>query len=427
MKKFYSLLLLLAVPALLFAAGTETTGVDGISFFGIRLEFILFALTLVGVALFHNHTLYVAITGLISVLIVRFLFTDFNAMEHVEHEWRILLNLFGLLVGFALLAKHFEESGVPDHLPKLLPDNWTGPFILLVMIFILSSFLDNIAAALIGGSVALIIFKGEVHIGYLAAIVAASNAGGSGSVVGDTTTTMMWIDGINPGNVIHAYIAAVPALLIFGIFASRQQHAFQPVIKQSTTSVHSVKPKKIVVVALILAGAIITNILLDFPAAGVWGAIVLGSLFVSTPWKEVKSALPGSAFLMCLVLCASLMPVDTLPPASWLTALILGFISSVFDNIPLTKLALEQSNYDWGLLAYAVGFGGSMIWFGSSAGVAITNLFPRGRSVVKWVKNGWHIILAYVIGFFILYGILGWHPYNHLEDNSQTEVTEIHQ
>ena len=45
--------------------------------------------------------------------------------------------------------------------------------------------------------------------------------------------------------------------------------------------------------------------------------------------------------------------------------------------VPLTALALKQDNYDWGMLAYAVGFGGSMIWFGSSAGVAISNLFPR--------------------------------------------------
>ncbi len=57
--------------------------------------------------------------------------------------------------------------------------------------------------------------------------------------------------------------------------------------------------------------------------------------------------------------------------ASWQTALGLGFVSAVFDNIPLTALALKQGGYDWGFLAYAVGFGGSMIWFGSSAGVAL--------------------------------------------------------
>ena len=57
------------------------------------------------------------------------------------------------------------------------------------------------------------LYRGKVHVGFLAAIVAASNAGGSGSVVGDTTTTMMWIAGVRPGQVFEAYVAAGPALL----------------------------------------------------------------------------------------------------------------------------------------------------------------------------------------------------------------------
>ena len=54
--------------------------------------------------------------------------------------------------------------------------------VLLVMVAVLSTFLDNIAAAMIGGAMAHVVYKRKVHIGYLAAIVAASNAGGAGSV-----------------------------------------------------------------------------------------------------------------------------------------------------------------------------------------------------------------------------------------------------
>ena len=68
-----------------------------------------------------------------------------------------------------------------------------------------------------------------------------------------------------------------------------------------------------------------------------------------------------------------------------------------------------------GFLAYAVGFGGSMIWFGSSAGVAITNKFPEGRNVIAWVKQGWHVSVAYVIGFFILFLTMGWEPADNKE------------
>ena len=147
----------------------------------------------------------VALTGLAAITIYKLVFTGFKDGPglgglglQLQHEWVVLANLFLLLTGFALLSRHFEESRVPDELPAILPDNWTGAFALLGIVFVLSGFLDNIAAALIGGTMARHVFKGKVHIGYLAALVGASNSGGAGSVLGDTTTTMMWIAGISP-------------------------------------------------------------------------------------------------------------------------------------------------------------------------------------------------------------------------------------
>jgi Na+/H+ antiporter NhaD/arsenite permease-like protein len=385
--------------------------------FGIRLEFILFALTLIGVAVFHHRTMYVALTGLLVVLILKYsLQPDFSFVEHLtgnahhEGEWRILLNLMGLLFGFGILAKIFEESGIPEKLPAVLPDDWKGGFILLVLVFFLSSFLDNIAAAMIGGTVAVVVYKGKVHLAFLAGIVASSNAGGSGSVVGDTTTTLMWIDGVSPLDVTHAYVAAFVALIIVGIPSAIIQDRYHRITKDANRVV-KIDNMSIFIVALILIGAILTNYFLDFPALGVWGAILIGSLLRKTPWDEIPKSLQGTIFLVALVTLASLMPVEELPPASWQTAFSLGFISAVFDNIPLTKLCLDQGGYDWGILAYSVGFGGSMIWFGSSAGVALSNLFPEMRSVVNYVKAGWFIIIAYVISFFIMLGVVGWHPH----------------
>src|SRR5205807_3149365 len=155
-------------------------------------------------------------------------------LAHLGAEWVLLTNLLGLLLGFALLSKHFEASRVPEWLPRFLPDDWKGGLVLLVMIFVLSSFLDNIAAALIGGTIAGAVFRGRVHIGYLAAIVAASNSGGSGSVVGDTTTTMMWIDGVAPIDVLEAFVASGLAMFIFGIPASMQQHRYSSITKDAS-------------------------------------------------------------------------------------------------------------------------------------------------------------------------------------------------
>ncbi|HYD04884.1 MAG TPA: citrate transporter, partial [Reyranella sp.] len=326
----------------------------------------------------------------------------------------------GLLLGFALLSNHFERSSVPEVLPRILPGGWAGGLALLAIVFVMSSFLDNIAAALIGGTMARAVFRGKVHIGYLAAVVAASNAGGAGSVVGDTTTTMMWIDGISPIVVLDAYVAAVVALLVSGFVAARQQHAYAPIVKDAG-AVHHVDWARVGIVAFILVSAILANVVcnLQFPAvldkfpvigAAVWVAILVSAPLRQPDWKLLPDAFKGSVFLLALVTCASLMPVEKLPPASWQSAFSLGFISSVFDNIPLTALALKQGGYDWGMLAYCVGYGGSMIWFGSSAGVAISNMYPEAKSVGRWVRHGWHVALAYVIGFAVMLALVGWHP-----------------
>jgi Na+/H+ antiporter NhaD/arsenite permease-like protein len=421
---------LLILSALIFVPSLTYAGDGRIpTIFGIRFEFILFALTLAGVAIFHKRTMYVALTGLLFILIFKYAFTDFSLNQHIfgnelrEGEWRILLNLLGLLFGFAILAKHFEESYVPEVLPKYLPDGWKGAFVLLVFICIISSFLDNIAAAMIGGTIAMVVFKGKVHIGYLAAIIAASNAGGAGSVVGDTTTTLMWIDGVNPLDVLHGFVGSAAAICIFGIIASIQQDRYQRIIDNPPVDI-KVDRGKLIIVLFILVGAIATNWLLGFPALGVWIAIFIGATFRKTPWNALSHAWQGTIFLLALVTCASLMPVEELPKASWHTAFSLGFLSAVFDNIPLTKLCLEQGGYDWGILAFTVGFGGSMIWFGSSAGVALSNMYPEAKSVVTYIKKGWHVTVAYIISFFIMLGVVGWNPHAPHKKIHQTEQLE---
>ncbi|MGH8765638.1 MAG: hypothetical protein ACRET8_07955, partial [Burkholderiales bacterium] len=128
-------------------AGALIVGASAVAL-GVPAEFVLFALTLAGVALFHHHTLQVALIGLAAITLYKLGFAGFKEGPglgglgtHLLHEWVILANLLGLLLGFALLSNHFEKSRIPDVLPRFLPDDWKGPFVLLVMIFVLSSFL----------------------------------------------------------------------------------------------------------------------------------------------------------------------------------------------------------------------------------------------------------------------------------------------
>ena len=212
----------------------------------------------------------------------------------------------------------------------------------------------------------------------------------------------------------------VGELAIFAVPAALQQHRFSPIVKSARHG-STIEWVRLLIVLAILLAALVTNIFTNakFPAVSdavpvlgiaVWVVILLAAPLRKPDWKIMPETIKGSIFLLALVTAASMMPVEALPVASWQTALGLGFVSAVFDNIPLTALALKQGGYDWGYLAYAVGFGGSMIWFGSSAGVALANMYPEAKSVGLWLRHGWHVAVAYVIGFFFMLAMIGWHP-----------------
>jgi Na+/H+ antiporter NhaD/arsenite permease-like protein len=366
------------------------------------VEFVIFGLLLLGIALFHHHTFDVALVGTVILISYKIIWTQEVVTDHLAHEARLLINLLGLLLGFPLLSKQFEESQVPIWLPGRLPRDWTGGMCLLAIVGVISMFLDNIAGAIIGGLIARRMYNNKVCLSFIIALVGASNAGGAGSVIGDTTTTMMWIAGIPPYAFLKAFLGASIAILFSGIIASRAQHAYQPLVRPVREEIQ-VDAVRLIIVAILVLGTIWANIAFDFPAVGLWAGIVIGTFIRPMAWSELQLALKGSLFLILLVVSASFMPVDSLPTPTWQSALGLGVVSAVFDNIPLTALAIFQGGYDWGILAYTVGYGGSLLWFGSSAGVAITTMFPQAKNSMQWIRHGWHVLVIMLV-------VAGWHP-----------------
>jgi hypothetical protein len=131
-------------------------------------------------------------------------------------------------MGLALLSRHFEKSRLPEEMSRLLANDWKGGFVLLVVVAVISSVLDNIAAAFIGSPMAHKGFCGKVHLGYLTGIVATSNAAGSGSVVGDTTSS--------PLSVLEALVAASVPLVLFGSPATIQRRRYSPNRRECSSS-----------------------------------------------------------------------------------------------------------------------------------------------------------------------------------------------
>jgi hypothetical protein len=231
---------------------------------------------------------------------------------------------------------------------------------------------------------------------------------------------MMWVSGVSPLSLVEAYVAAIVAFLIFAVPASLQQQRHSPLINQAGRQL-TIDWTRVFIVAAMLIAALGANVVtnLYFPellgrvpvlGLSVW-LVLFATASVRRPdWSVLPETFKGTMFLIALVTAASMMPVEKLPAASWQTTLGLGFVSAMFDNIPLTALALKQGGYDWGYLAYTVGFGGSMVWFGSSAGVALSNQYPEAKSVGLWLRHSWYIAVAYVVGFFVMLILIGWHP-----------------
>lgn len=313
--------------------------------FGVPFEFFLFGATLIGVAIFHHYTFRVALVGLVAIIAFKLVVAGFDEgpglsglAARLAHEANVLVNLALLLTGFEIVARHFELSRLPDIAPKYLPHGRPGALAFLAIVFVLSAVLDNIACAVLGAAMARHLFK-DVHTSYLVAIVAAANAGGAGSVIGDTTTTMMWVAGATPIQVAPAFLGAIAAFLVFAPVAARTQHRHAPLSRAPRAEIAADWPRLFIIVAA-LASAVALHIVAHerFPAAlealpllgvTIWTVLIVLTPWRSPDWKALPHTFAGTGFLLMLVLAASLMPVRTLPDPTWELTFALGWISPV--------------------------------------------------------------------------------------------------
>ncbi len=463
-------------------------------------SFALFVLMLVGLMIFHHHKLHIVICGfvLLSVMFMvhhqGLLPWGHHFAEH--HRQHLLIQLSLLLPGFALAAHYFEHSGASRAIAERLDWSgakermerslgaWTGKafgwcftrdVVLLWIVYWLSTVLDNIAAAMIGGTILMALYgSGNIPFRMLVGIIGASNLGGAGSPVGDTTTVMMFISE-NPQipvvQIMAAFVATIPAQCMLSVWAMR--HDRVPASKQEAKKDHMWEQEakrlelaakigeghaevdsegdalalaagahqkqmnwRMVLPLLAVPGLIVGNVL-DQPGIGLWSGLFLGMLLGWVPfnWREGVKALPNTFFLVTLVGTAEMLPFEGLVPmvmeylrgleaagvsaiaiALLLVALviIIALLSAFFDNIPLMAVCLTLMRLglplNVGLTAYGLGFEGSAMWFGSSAGVALGLQYPEIYDTKKWIKPYFAVtgifLFSAAIYVAVFYGIV---------------------
>ncbi|MCS6965961.1 MAG: sodium:proton antiporter NhaD [Candidatus Kapabacteria bacterium] len=318
------------------------------------------------------------------------------------------------IVFFLLCAMAIVET-IRVHRGFLLLARWLsvkrsgGVFALITgMTFFLSALIDNMTSTL----VMIALLRGivpeqrQLRILLVGLVIIAANAGGAWSPIGDVTTTMLWLGGhIHTTEIVRVLFLPSLATVLVPLLV------MMPFLRQewSVPTVRFPEPEPCagLVFTLGIGGLLfipIFHALTGLPP--VFGAFwAVGVLWVSTealhhrhPNRDhlrLQSTLRAIDISSLLFFVGILLAVDALETgrvlphlARWLDQLVpvkeaaislLGILSAVVDNVPLTAACMKMyaayppNHWLWMLLAYAVGTGGSILVIGSAAGVVAMN------------------------------------------------------
>jgi Na+/H+ antiporter NhaD/arsenite permease-like protein len=303
--------------------------------------------------------------------------------------------------------------------------------------FFISPIADNLTTALILSTVLITIEKTRKDFLVPGAIniVVAANAGGAWSPFGDITTLMAWTAGKGQfTDFFYIFPAAISGYLITAFLLSR----FVPNVVPEFDITKEVKPKMVegakVVMALgvfTIFCAVMSHQILHLPA--MWGMMFglslvkvysygLGkkhgkehfNIFHSMAKIEnntlmfffgILAAVGALYFVGWLGLAAVVYNPDVLGP-TW-SNIGVGFLSAVVDNVPVMSAILKANPTmgldQWMLVTLTAGVGGSLISFGSAAGVGVMGKLHGIYTFGSHMKYAWTILIGYIVSCSVWY------------------------
>ena len=307
-----------------------------------------------------------------------------------------------------------------------------------VLAFFISPVADNLTTALILSTVLITIDRENRNFLVPGAIniVVAANAGGAWSPFGDITTLMVWIDGKGAfQEFLYLFPASFVGWLVTAFLLSRFVPDDKPHFDISESKVEIKRGGKQVIGLFVLTIilAVLSHQLLHLPA--MWGMMFGLSLLKLYIYKEnlkrdkehqlnpfswiakiendtllfffgILAAVGGLHFLGYLEYFTKLY--DTLGPT--VVNITVGFISAIIDNVPVMSAVLKANpnmgdaeTAQWMLVTLTAGIGGSLISFGSAAGVGVMGKLHGIYTFSSHMKYAWTVLIGYVISIAIWY------------------------
>lgn len=372
-----------------------------------------------------------------------------SLMHHIGEISSILFFLLGAMTIVEIIDAHDGFSLITKRIKT------TKKSVLIVVLsiitFFMSSVLDNLTTSIVMAMLLSKIIGDKKNLWLFAGIIIiAANAGGAWSPIGDVTTIMLWIGGqVTAQNIILKLL--IPSMVCLAvpltIVAIRLKGNITVPVKG--TQLDSVKriphKQKKIILALGLSSLLFVPVFKTATHLPPFLGILLG---LSVLWavsermnvhkhSDVKKALSINVILQkvdtpsILFFLGILLAVAALQSAGhlfqlaqaldngigniWIINILIGFLSSIVDNVPLVAGAMgmydltiyPQDNLFWELLAYCAGAGGSCLIIGSASGVAIMGILKI--DFIWYFKN---ISLLAILGY--LSGVLTFWIINHL-------------
>ncbi|RRS31101.1 MAG: sodium:proton antiporter [Epsilonproteobacteria bacterium (ex Lamellibrachia satsuma)] len=314
-----------------------------------------------------------------------------------------------------------------------------------LLAFFISPVADNLTTALILSTVLITIDKENRNFLVPGAIniVVAANAGGAWSPFGDITTLMVWVDGkATFSEFLYLFPASFLGWFVTAFLLSRVVPEGTPPFSSEEKKIDMLEGGKIIIglFALTIVMAVISHQILHLPA--MWGMMFgLAILKLYTYQLNQRgsknsvnvfswiSKIENDTLLFFFGILAAVGGLHFLGYLEYFTALYeqfgatavnigVGFISAVIDNVPVMSAVLKadpnmgtgiEIQEQWMLVTLTAGVGGSLISFGSAAGVGVMGKLHGIYTFAAHMKYAWTVLAGYIVSvaiWYVQFGIL---------------------
>jgi len=449
-RSVFVLLLLLLFPTGAFASEIEPAVHSATSLSpAAMIAMAIFVLGYLGITLEHRYPFHKSALALITGVSVWIVAAAASRGSHIIEEtlhntgaeiFEIIAFLLCAMGLVEILVHYRFFDMIRVKLMKLNFDDHKQFLVISYLTFFLSAILDNLTVTIVMTQIAMRFFKNKHNLLVMVAnIVIMANAGGAWSPIGDVTTIMLWLaQKFSSMNIIiEGFIPSFVLGTVATFMLSRK------VVKNGgdiveETNIHFRRGAKIII------GIAMASFLLPLAAHSiglrpyqglllglglVWSAIEFLKTYSKAPtyldtnieailqkvdisslqfFIGILLAVSGLQVLGVLDYFSAIILGEAQEPSRIIVGnIVLGLLSAIVDNVPLTALAIDiikvQEPALWVLLALTVGTGGSVLIIGSVSGIVAMGMVKELRFDRYLKIASIPALVAYAVGCGVWY------------------------